>query len=202
MKSLSAIVIFMTVALTSHAGVVNYNEGSGGDLSPFNFSSPPSHTFTFDLGTNSVQGRAGLFGGDYDSFGFVIPVGMQLVRTTFDVWNAQSGVSSISIGRLYAGVPGSGTTQASSDTPIVLPSFSAIEVFRDGPFGAGTYYWGCCGGSGSSTSSSGYNWSMAFVVEQAPPPPTPPVPVPTPAPMALLLIGLMGLLVKRRQLRA
>ena len=178
------------------AGVTTFNESTGGDLTPFNFSSPPNQVFTFDIGTNSVAGSAGIFGGDYDSFGFIVPVGMQVSSTTFYAWNAQAGVSSISPGALYEGLPGSGTSFLMSAGVSVLPNNTATSIYS--PFGAGTYYTGCCGGSGSSALPSFYNWQYVFELEDAPLPPPPPMPTPAPAGLVLMGLGLLGLGVRRR----
>ncbi len=184
------------------AGIV-YNESQSGDLSKINTTTAPTHEFTFGLGNNTISGSAALWSGDYDSFSFIVPVGLQLSFVSFDAWNAGSGVSSLSTTALYQGTPGSGPLLNVSSGGLILPSWSAKELYtQNSPFSAGSYYVGCCGGSGQSTSNGGYNYQWVFTLTVAPPtlPGTPPPPmpgVPAPAGVALFAMALLGLHFRR-----
>ena len=73
-----AVAVAFLAALASAAHAVNYNEGTGGDLS--NNGNAPTSLGAFGAGTHSVTSTSA--GGDIDDFTFSIPAGLTLAGIT------------------------------------------------------------------------------------------------------------------------
>lgn len=94
----------LAAAALASAAPVHYQEAVSGDLD----TGVVFATFTLDVGTNTVSGRLGRGsnGGDFDSFAFIVPSGLELVGLSTSLadvvgnitsarWDLRGGGSSI-----------------------------------------------------------------------------------------------------------
>ncbi|MBI4907562.1 MAG: PEP-CTERM sorting domain-containing protein [Acidobacteria bacterium] len=176
---LSRFAFALLAAGSAMAAPISYLESVGGDL-PTIGGLP---VFTFDVGSNTVSGVAGFT--DFDSFAFVIPVGMSL--------------DSASIATTAAGsyrLKGSLRTGSSVSLGTLLANWDAIPpgtlILSSTPSGPGTYHiWH----SENTTSLAGtnptnYTWTFAVSSTAA---------VPEPTIAGMTAAGLLGLFALRRR---
>jgi hypothetical protein len=82
------------------AAPLNYSETISGDLPNLN----PLPIFAFGVGLNTISGRLGsdLSGTDFDSFAFVVPVGMRLIASRVEMNDVQGDITH-AFWRLHSG---------------------------------------------------------------------------------------------------
>jgi hypothetical protein len=165
----------------SHAATVSYNEAISGDLNG-------SQTFTFDVGANTITGTMSYdgFTYDFDSFVFVLPIGLRLT----DVSVAFSSVFTMAtspqmLSYLYTAPQLPNTPTLIEQDTIDLLGSSPVSLFVSNlPLSYGAYSISNGFGNIAGVNAS-WNYTMTFDVSK--------VPLPPALPLFATGLGLMGL---------
>jgi hypothetical protein len=174
----------LCLVLPAHAVPVVYDEEIDGDLTG---QGTPLHTFTFDVGLNTISGRVRVSSSDFDpdSFAFVVPAGLEVSAASValsDEW----GDWVRNTWRLSAG---SANFLGGTSREELIVNSPGLTTFTTTPLAAGTYNVSDRLGAQNDNvgESHAANYVFSFTV------------VPEPAAVALFTLAAAPLLWRRRQ---
>jgi hypothetical protein len=171
------VALFAFVAGAS-AGVVNYDEASGGDLPDVG----PLPTLTFGIGVNQVSGTVGRqipFFDDFDSFAFTVPAGTRLIASTIESIDAESDFVANSW-ELYQGPA---VAKAGIRLQLLIVSSPGSEMLLS-PLGPGQYNLSHLTMEFREPLPSLADYTFTFEL----------VPIPEPSTAVLVIMGMVGAL--------
>ena len=180
-------ILFIGLVFPAGAAPINYDESISGDLPYSAPSGFPLTTFTFDVGTNIITGTATASRTtiDMDSFAFIVPTGMQVVRVGLVAVDAGDNTLLNSLDWVL----NEGSVNFNSGTFVTRLSVSSPgSAEYTGILGPETYNM-TGGGYGYSNQGGMGKYTFTFDVNSTA--------IPEPSALALLVIGGALLLLRR-----
>ncbi|MBI4910381.1 MAG: PEP-CTERM sorting domain-containing protein [Acidobacteria bacterium] len=188
------LVVLAMISLGAFAAPLVYTESVDGDLFAPGFGELYPTVFTLGVGANTIRGNfgSGASGSDFDSFAFMIPVGMSFTSGSVQLIDAVGNIEFSQWVVRTGATPFEGTIIQN----VLAPLSPGTEFFSGLPLGPGTYsvQHVLISSLGVGPNTSDYVFTLTVVGDQTG--------VPEPSTFGLVAVTLAGLFATARRNRA